>query len=131
MTYLIDTDWSADYLKGKPDAVSLLRSLRPQGLAISQINYAEIYEGIYYGKDRATNEAAFRQFLRVVTVLPLNRAILQRFGVIRGDLRSHGQLFGDFDLLIGTTALHHNLTVVTRNVKHYNRIHGILLYPTP
>jgi len=32
---------------------------------------------------------------------------------------------------IGTTALHHNLTVVTRNVKHYNRIPDLLLYPTP
>ncbi len=131
MTYLIDTDWAVDYLKGKPDAVSLLQSLRPQGLAISQINYAEIYEGIYYGKDRPKNELALHRFLRVVTVLPLNRQILQRFGVIRGDLRAHGLLFGDFDLLIGTTALHHNLTVVTRNVKHYNRIPRLLLYSTP
>lgn len=131
MTYLIDTDWAADYLKGKPDAVTLLQSLRPQGLAISQIDYAEIYEGIYYGRDRAKNELVFRQFLRVVTVLPLNRRILQRFGVMRGDLRARGLLFGDFDLLIGTTALHHNLIVVTRNAKHYNRIPGLLLYPAP
>jgi len=64
-------------------------------------------------------------------IVTSNRSILRRFGVIQGDLRAQRRLFGDFDLLIGITALHHNLTVVTRNVMHYNRIPGSLLYSTP
>ena len=48
MSYLLDSDWVADYLKGKPQAVALLDRLREDGIAISLITYGEIYEGIYY-----------------------------------------------------------------------------------
>ena len=46
MSYLVDTDWVVDYLKGRPDAVELLQSLAPEGLSMSIITYGEIYEGI-------------------------------------------------------------------------------------
>ena len=46
MSYLIDSDWVADYLRGRPDAVALLPTL--DGRAISLITFGEIYEGIYY-----------------------------------------------------------------------------------
>ncbi len=37
MNYLIDTDWIADYLNGRPNALALLSHLSPEGLAISII----------------------------------------------------------------------------------------------
>lgn len=55
-------------------------------------------------------------------ILPLNRSIMQRFARIRGDLRRKGQIIGDPDILIAATALYHNLTLLTRNRKHYGRI---------
>ena len=42
MTYLIDSDVVALYSKGRADAVSLLNTLSPEGLAISVITYGEI-----------------------------------------------------------------------------------------
>jgi len=60
--------------------------------------------------------------------LPLNRAILERFGVLRGDLSRRGLTIGDFDLLIAATALHHDLTLVTRNRRHFSRIPSLRLY---
>jgi predicted nucleic acid-binding protein len=107
LTYLVDSDWVSDALAGKPAAVSLLTGLVSAGIAISLITYGEIYEGIYYGRDPKLQEAGFRQFLRDVAVLPLNRAILRRFARMRGALRASGQLIGDPDLLIAATALHH------------------------
>ena len=59
MSYLIDTDWIADYLKGDRGAVDLFNSLAEDHLAISLITFGEIYEGIYYGDDPAANEAGF------------------------------------------------------------------------
>jgi predicted nucleic acid-binding protein len=66
VTYLVDTDWIADYLKGRPPAVDLLDRLTrpPNGLAISLITVGEIYEGIYHGHDPRAHEAGFRKFLR-------------------------------------------------------------------
>jgi tRNA(fMet)-specific endonuclease VapC len=122
MKYLVDSDWVVDYLAGKQQAVSLLTSVWQDGIAISLITLGEIYEGIYYGRDPQQSEAVFRQFLRSVDVLPLNRSIMQRFARIRGDLRQRGQLIGDPDILIAATALYHNLTLLTRNKKHYQRV---------
>jgi tRNA(fMet)-specific endonuclease VapC len=131
VSYLVDSDWVADFLAGRDAAVQLLTPLAPQGLVISLMTYAEIYEGIYFGRDPAAAERTFRAFLRSVDVLPLNRAIMRRFAQIRGDLRQRGQLIGDPDILIAATALHFRLTLVTRNRQHFGRIAGLQLYPEP
>jgi tRNA(fMet)-specific endonuclease VapC len=54
--YLVDTDWVADWLMGKPGAVDLLTSLGDDGLSISIITYGEIYEGIYHGYNQSIAE---------------------------------------------------------------------------
>jgi predicted nucleic acid-binding protein len=128
MKYLVDSDWVADYLVGKEPAVQLLKTLAQDGVGISLITFGEIYEGIYYGRDPKRAEAVFREFLRGVDVVPLNRRILQRFARIRGALRRHGQLIGDPDILIGATALYHDLDLVTRNTRDFARIPGLRFY---
>lgn len=128
MRYLIDSDWVADYLNGIPNAVREIASLARTGVAISLITYGEIYEGVYYGRDLKAAETVFRQFLRFADVLPLNRAILRQFAALRGDLRRQGLIIADMDTLIAATALHHRLTLLTRNVRHFQRIPNLLLY---
>ncbi len=127
MKYLLDSDRVADYLKGRQEAVELLSSLAGEGLAMSIMSLGEIYEGIYYGRDPAANEEGFRKFLRGVRILPLTRPIMQRFARIRGELRRSGQLIGDPDILIGVTAVHHDVMLVTQNVRHFRRIPGLQL----
>jgi tRNA(fMet)-specific endonuclease VapC len=83
VTYLVDTDRVASFLNGLPAVTELLTDLAPLGLSISLITYGEIYDGIYGGRDPADAEPAFRQFLRVVDVLPLNRSVMRRFALKR------------------------------------------------
>jgi predicted nucleic acid-binding protein len=128
MTYLIDTDAVADWLNNRPDAVNLLPTLEPEGLAISLITYGEVYDGIYYGRDPRAAEQAFLRFLRGVTVLPLTRTIMKRFARIRGQLRRSGLTVQDPDLLIAATALTHGMTLVTRNLRHFQRIPDLVIY---
>lgn len=128
MRYLVDTDSVADWLNGVPRAVQLLSSLSQEGLAISLITYGEIYDGVYYGRDPKAAEQTFLRFLRSVGVLPLNRSIMKYFARIRGQLRRQGQLVPDPDLLIAATGLHHDLTLLTRNLSHFQRIPNLKLY---
>ena len=128
MTYLVDTDWVADHLKGREPVVSTLLGLADEGLAISTITYGEIYDGIYAGRDPTGHERGFRSFLRAVRVLPLSRATMRWFASVRGDLRRRGQPFGDMDLLIAATALGRDLTLLTRNRREFGRISGLRLY---
>ena len=128
MTYLVDSDAVVDYLKGRQSAVSLLNALVAEGLAISIITYGEVYEGVYHGRDPATHEAAFQDFLEAVRVIGVSRAVARRFARISGDLRSRGLIIPAADVLIAATALHHELTLVTRNVRHFERIPGLQLH---
>jgi len=125
LQYLIDTDWVIHYLHAPPALVARLDALQPQGLALSIISLVELYEGVYYSRDPEGDEQDLNNFLRGVTVFGIDEAIAKVFGRERGRLRAAGTLIGDLDLLIGATALHHNLTVLTNNRSHFERITGL------
>ncbi len=54
--YLVDTDWAIHYLNGNPGIVTRLNELQPNGLGLSVVSLAELYEGIYYSTDPLGNE---------------------------------------------------------------------------
>jgi tRNA(fMet)-specific endonuclease VapC len=54
---------------------------------------------------------------------------MERFGEIRAMLRRRGEIISDFDILIGATALHYNLTLLIYNTQHFKRIPHLKLYP--
>ena len=126
--YLIDSDRVVDFLKGVIESVDLLNNLSPHGVAISVLTYGEVLDGIYFGRDPVGNEAAFRDFLEPVDILPLSIRVAERFARLRGELRRVGLIIGDMDLLIGATAIEGNYTLVTRNVGHFDRLPGLMLY---
>ena len=128
MRFLVDSDWLADYLKGRREARALLDGLAADGLGISIITYAEVYEGIYFGRDAERYEAVFRQFLRAVRVVAVSRAVARQYARLRGTLRLQGQLIGQPDILIAATAITHNLELVTRNLRDFQRIPGLTIY---
>ncbi len=127
MTYLVDSDWVADYLDGRQLAVALLARHTPSGIAISLVTYGEIVDGIYYGHDPKRAEATFRAFLRGVPVLPLNWSVMQRFARIRGELRGRRLLIPDPDPLIAATALHNQIILISRNRRHFECIPDLQL----
>jgi predicted nucleic acid-binding protein len=56
MRYLIDTDWIIEYLKGNEKVTDFLKEKFEEGLAISVISLAELYDGVYSSKDpKGTN----------------------------------------------------------------------------
>lgn len=123
--YLIDTDWVIDHLNQVDWVVSKLKELRPQGLALSVVSLAELYEGVYYSRDPEKSQAALEAFLEDVSVLGVDEEICKIFGRERGRLRKEGRLIGDFDLLIAATCFHYGLTLLTNNRRHFELIEGL------
>lgn len=89
----------------------------------------EVLEGVLPGHDPILAQQVFDQWIGSIDVLPVDLAVAHRFARIRGELRRTGMLIPDADLLIAATALHHDLTLVTRNRRHFARVPGIRLYP--
>ena len=63
MNYLIDTDWVVDHFNHVERVSRRLEELEPQGLALSVISLAELYEGIYYSRDPDRSESILQRFL--------------------------------------------------------------------
>lgn len=113
--YLVDTDWIIHWLNGHPAIGRRLEALRPEGLALSVISLAELYEGVYYSRDPQGNERQLHDVLAGLTLLGVDVETCQIFGRERGRLRQRRTMIADFDLLIGATALRHELTLLTNN----------------
>jgi predicted nucleic acid-binding protein len=73
-------------------------------------------------KGTSTPSAAF-------SLLPVSPPIAERFAEIRAHLRRRGELLADFDILVAATALHHDLTLLTFNARHFRRIPDLRLFP--
>lgn len=66
-----------------------------------------------------------KAFLRDFPVLGIDEEICRIFGKERGRLRKQGKIVSDFDLLIASTCLHYNLTLLTNNRRHYEVVEGL------
>ena len=122
MRYLIDTDWVIHYLRGVGRVVERVLTLAPEGVGISIVSLAELQEGIARSVTPEVDETILRGFLNTVTVVGLDEDTCRIFGRERSRLRAEGNLIGDFDLLIGATAVRHGLTLLTNNRRHFERL---------
>jgi predicted nucleic acid-binding protein len=129
MAYLLDADWVIQAQVGRQHAVSTLSRLAGQRIAISIVTVGEIYEGAFRSSNPQAELEEYRRFLSRFLVLSLTDAVMEQFAEMRAFLRRRGQLIADFDLIAAITALHHNLTLLTYNRRHFERIPDLRLYP--
>lgn len=125
--YLIDTDWAIHYLHGNEEIVRQLNELKTQGLGLSVISLAELYEGVYYSTDPEGNERDLNDFLRGIALVGIDSETCKVFGNERGRLRAAKKMIGDFDLLIASTALQHSLTLLTNNRRHFEVVDNLVI----
>lgn len=106
---LLDTDVLVDHLRGH-------RQLVVDDAAISAVTRAELFAG------DERQEAAVRALLGDYAEVDVDRRIAERAGRLK---RQTG--LGIADALIAATALEHELTLMTRNRRHFERVPGIAL----
>jgi len=121
----VDTDWAIHWLHDNEQIQNRLEELREDGLAISAVSVAELWEGVHYSRNQRESEHQLRDFLRRVSFLSVDEETCNLFGKERGRLRLEGKRIGDFDLMIGITARQHKLTLLTNNRRHFEIIEGL------
>jgi tRNA(fMet)-specific endonuclease VapC len=113
-------------MKGKFDLVKAFETLSVEDCYISEITLAELKFGIEKSEKPEKNRQTLEQFLTGVRILPIFNA-LDLFAKEKARLQKAGTPIDDFDLLIGVTAVAHQLIMVTNNTTHFERIAGIEL----
>ena len=125
---MADTSWVIDYMNGIPQVVARFDELLPQGIGLSIISLAELYDGVFGARDQQIADQGLWNFLdNVDEIVPLSEPVCLEFAKERVRLRKAGNRIEDFDLLIGSTAIYHGLTLLTNNRRHFERMQGLSL----
>jgi predicted nucleic acid-binding protein len=128
--YLFDTDAISELLRPKPAPKYLrwVESVPREDQFASAITIGELYQGAYRSAARERHlENIEARVLPAVTILPYDVAVAKVFGEIRAALEKKGTRLADADLQIAATALYHGLELVTGNVRHFERVPGLIL----
>lgn len=125
--YLLDTDTVIYALKGQPDVVRNLALHADDPLGVSVITLMELYYGAFRSAQVAGNLARVRALEKALRVWDLQADAAEVFGALKAQLESDGNRLDDFDMGIAACALVHNLTLVTHNSAHFERVRGLRL----
>jgi predicted nucleic acid-binding protein len=126
--YLFDTDIISRVVRANPPEALIDRLSRiPYSLQFTtSINAAEVFYGACRIGRRDDLIRAFEELvLPRLTVLPFDLESARVFGRLKASLESRGQPRSEPDLRIAAIALHHGLTIVTGNVRHFSGIPGL------
>ena len=121
--YLLDTDVSIEIMRRR-DAALLKRVHDERDLAISMITEFELLRGaMKAGTSAAMNTV--QHFLVAVDSLSFDREAAAEGALIRVELETAGRPIGPYDVLIAGHTRATGLVLVTRNTKHFRRVHGL------
>lgn len=139
MSYLIDTNVLSELRRKQPDShVVEWFSLRAtQSLFLSVLTLGEIRKGIERLDSRLPGDVERKQSLRdwleqdlptffIGRLLAVDAAVADRWGHLQA---LAGRPLPAIDSLLAATALHHGLTLVTRNVKDFADMGVALINP--
>lgn len=135
--YLLDTCVVISFLRGKEGMGDKILSVGLNNCAISELTLAQLYSGPYrvmqnsgcdsleYKRAKLQLES-LEEVRRIFTVLPL-AGFAESFAQEHERLRADGRMIEDIDLLIGSFAKSNGFTLVTGNVKRFERINGLTI----
>lgn len=122
--FLLDTNVISEVVKPKPHpgVTRWIATADESLLYLSVVTVGEIRKGISSCPDGA-RRAQLKAWLNTLVsrfegrILPIDLAVADRWGQLTGDRKLRGQTLPVIDGILAATALHHDLTFVTRNVK--------------
>ena len=125
MKYMLDTNMCIYAQKNNENILAKIKDNYEDGLAISSITLAELEYGVQNSSNPEKNTVALLKFLTIVDVLPFDSGAAEQYGSICTDLKRKGTPIGPMDTLIAAHAKSEGLTIVTHNVREFERVLGL------
>ena len=127
LRYLLDTNIVIYVIKRRPLKALDEFNQRTGSMAISAITLAELLHGAEKSSKPPANLAVVEDFCSRLEVLPYTARAAQHYGAIRAKLEIQGQTIGVNDLHIAAHARSEGLTLVTNNLREFERVDALLL----
>ena len=126
--YLLDTCTWIEYFHERNGVPEHARAAGRKNLCASEITLAELTYGAIRSGDYERHIKEPQRLRKNVTIYDISD-VFEEYGKIRCALKEIrkglDREVGQFDMLIGATALHYNLIVVTDNIKHFSLMPGV------
>ena len=124
--YLLDTNICIFMLKQRYNVQDRIFDIGIEHCYISEITIAELFYGAFKSMNPLRGRNEVFQLMSDFEIISATDAI-ETFGQLKANMERAGNKIDDFDLLIGATAITHDLIMVTDNIKHLGKIPGIQL----
>ena len=124
---ILDSNIISYYLRGDPQIVPRVQALAPAEVGVPAIVEYELRYGLLRLPQEAARPrlAALMQLLQPMQRLPFDSDCAAHAARIRVELEAAGTPIGPHDTLIAATAMRHQATLVTRNVREFSRVSGL------
>ena len=122
MAYLIDTDIIIFALRKDKSVLIKFEENKNIPISISMITYAELIFGAKRSQNEQQNMIKVRHIRELYPIEDLNEGVMEVFADIKAKMFNNGIRIEDMDLLIAAIAIYNDLTLVTNNVKHFEKI---------
>jgi tRNA(fMet)-specific endonuclease VapC len=127
-TYFLDTDICIYILNNKyPYLKQRLIDCDMGSVKIPSVVYYELCHGAEKSAQCEKSFARLLTFVSQLEIVPFDEKAAKIAGKIRADLERMGQVIGGNDIIIAATVLANEATLVTNNVREFERIDGLPL----
>jgi tRNA(fMet)-specific endonuclease VapC len=124
--FFLDTNTCIYFLNGKYESIrSKILSTSPAEISIPSVVKAELLLGAYKSKKRKENTEKVEKLLEPFEIVPFFDLITYVYAEIRNETEKKGEIVGPNDLLIASIVKFYDGTLVTNNVKEFERIKGL------
>ena len=130
MGALIDASVLIDHERGRVNLSERISGREEEPFFLSVVTASELLHGVHRAKDprtRARRSAFVEGVLGGLPLLPIEVATARMHAQLWAELAAAGTLIGPHDLWIAASALAHGLTLVTSNVREFERVPGLVV----
>jgi tRNA(fMet)-specific endonuclease VapC len=125
LRHMLDTNLCIRVLRDRPASVRKRFNEHGDGLCISTMVLTELLHGAAKSARPIENRRAVEDFAARLVVLPFDEAAADHAADIRADLERKGKAIGAYDLLIAGHARSRGLTLITGNLREFQRVAGL------
>lgn len=126
--FLLDSDTCIHLLnRRREDVHQRYRALDASAVGISAVTVGELRYGAWKSARVADNIRLLEDFVTPLAVIPFDDVCTDAYGRVRAHLARAGTPIGANDTLIAATAIVHDLTLVTANIREFARVPGLRL----
>jgi len=125
MIYVLDTNTLIYFFKGLGGVSDRFLATPPSEIGIPAIVLFELEVGIGKSRTPQKRKAKLQEFISLINIISFGYKEAKSAADIRIKLEKKGVPIGPYDILIAASAMANNGTLVTHNLREFERIKGL------